>query len=175
MPDDELQAYRTRWARLFPEQRHVDFDDCVVTNDYCLDCRFCCGPQKESEPFPMALLDRQISDRTADDFYLLDDHTACLDQRGCKALGPAGCRLDRSLRPVACALFPFVLVNRRLYLYRVCPASMFVDAAALADMGRRIHAWLATLDPADIERISISRRPEDLAAKYLDLNLPVLV
>lgn len=172
MADDELQEYRARWARLFPEVRHVDFDGFVVTNDYCPDCRYCCGPQKESEPFPMALLDRQISGRTPDDFYLLDSHTACLDQRGCKALGPAGCRLERTLRPVACALFPFVLVNLRLYLYLICPASMFVDKAALLDMGGRVHVFLSSLDSADRARISISRRPEDLKAKYLDLGLP---
>ena len=56
----------------------------------------------------------------------------------------------------------------------ICPASMFVDKAALLDMGRRVHAWLASLDPADRARISISRRPEDLQARYLDMGLPVL-
>ncbi len=171
---ERLAGFRERWARLFPQRQNMRFDNNVVQNPYCPQCRFCCGPQEEATPFPMALLDSQVSPRTPEDFYLLDRHTACLDQRGCKALGPCGCRLDNTLRPIACNLFPYVLVNGRLYLYRVCPASMFMDKDDLLALGKAVHAYLASLPERDRARISIERAKEDLAEKYLDLHLSPL-
>ena len=169
----DIAYFRKLWTAMFTKPRRVAFETPVLVNDYCVDCRFCCAPQQEEEPFPMALLDSQISARTPNDFYLLDEHTACLDRRGCKALGPVGCRLEHRLRPVACGLFPLVVVNSRLYLYRVCPASIFVPEGAMRAMAAEVRDWLDTLSAADIERISITRRPEDLAEKYVDLALPV--
>ena len=161
------------WHRRFPEPRRVVWQNGTLVNDYCPDCALCCGPQAESEPFPMALLDRQISARTSEDFYLLDAHTVSLDQRGCKALGQSGCRQPRQLRPVACNLFPVVLVNRELFLYRRCPASVLIPETAWQDMALRIQDWLNAMPPADINRISMTRRPEDLAARYQNLHLSV--
>lgn len=171
--EKDYAYYRDLWTRTFVEPRRVAFETPVLVNDYCVDCRFCCGPQAEAEPFPMALLDSQVSQRTPDDFYLLDRHTASLDRRGCKSLTPTGCRLEHRLRPVACGLFPLVLVNGRLYLYRTCPASLFVEPGRMLAMARQARDWLETLPEADIARISITRRPEDLAEKYVDLGLPV--
>lgn len=169
-----LAALQEKWTALFPDKHSMGFAGGVVSNPYCPQCRFCCGPQEETEPFPMALLDSQISARTKDDYYLLDEHTAALDQRGCRALGPCGCRLDNALRPFACNIFPYVLVNGRLYLYRVCPASLFAGEDELLELGRKVHAWLASLSAADVERISITRSDQDLADKYLDLGLAPL-
>lgn len=169
-----LAAYREKWAALFPDKLSMGFANGVVSNPYCPQCRFCCGPQEETEPFPMALLDSQVSARTKDDFYLLDEHTAALDQRGCRALGPCGCRLDNALRPFACNIFPYVLVNGRLYLYKVCPASLFAEEGEARSLGRQVHAWLASLPEADVRRISITRSCQDLAEKYLDLGLAPL-
>lgn len=161
------------WHRRFPELRRVVWQEDTLVNDYCPDCGLCCGPQAESEPFPMALLDSQISAHTPEDFYLLDAHTVSLDQRGCKALGQTGCRLPRPLRPVSCNLFPVVLVNQSLFLYRLCPASVLIPEAAWLDMALRIQGWLNAMPSADVKRISMTRRPEDLAARYQDLHLSV--
>ena len=170
----KFSHYRQLWEQQFPTLREVSVtEDGVLTNAYCVDCRFCCGPQAEEDPFPMPLLDSQISDSTPEDFHLLDKRTACLDRRGCKALTPSGCRLDRALRPVACNIFPIVLVNTSLYLYRICPASMFVPDQAMQRLARRVRDRLDILPVADVCRISITRRPEDLAMKYQDLHLPV--
>ena len=163
--------YRKLWTGMFPSRLKVAFENGVLVNAYCSRCRFCCGPQAEERPFPMALLDRQISARTPDDFYLLDSRTASLDRRGCKSLGPGGCRLERPLRPLACGLFPLVLVNRRLYLYKICPASMLEPLETFQAMAAQVKAMLDALPAADVERISITRDPEDLKAKYLDLGL----
>ena len=171
--DKDFSYYESLWRKQFPAARKVALEDGVLINEYCPDCRFCCGPQEEAEPFPMALLDSQISARTPDDFYLLDAHTAALDRRGCRALTPAGCRLERRIRPVACNLFPIVLVNGRLYLYKVCPASMFLPEESFRKMAAEIGRMLNELPASDVQRISISRKPSDLAAKYLDLDIPV--
>ena len=64
--DNDLTYYKSLWKKRFPSPRTVTFADGVLVNEYCPDCRFCCGPQKEDIPFPMALLDSQISDRTPD-------------------------------------------------------------------------------------------------------------
>ena len=121
----------------------------------------------------MALLDSQISDRTPDDFYLLNDHTASLDQRGCKALTPSGCRLERNLRPVACNIFPIVLVNCGLYLYKVCPASLFLPGELFQEIAGKVGSMLNGLSARDVQRISITRDPSDLASKYEDLGISV--
>ena len=171
---ERTAGFREKWAKLFPQRMDMRLGEGVVQNPYCPQCRFCCGPQEEATPFPMALLDSQVSQRTIDDFYFLDSHTAALDQRGCKALGATGCRLDNALRPIACNIFPYVLVNGRLYLYQICPASMFMAREALFALGREVHAYLLTLPEGDRARISITRDEADLAAKYLDLGLPAL-
>ncbi len=167
------KRYHDLWSRTFASPLPVSFDGEVVRNAYCPRCRYCCGPQAEGDaPFPMALLDWHVSPRTPEDFYLLDGRTACLDQRGCRALTPTGGRLDNSLRPVACNLFPYVLVDRRLWLYLICPASMLTPRDSLRAMGREVHAWLDGLPAADVERISIGVAPAALAARYLDLEMP---
>ncbi len=167
--DESLRA--GRWAAIFPSPRDFRFEGGRVLNAYCPDCRLCCGPQEEKEPFPMALLDRQVSERTPNDFHLLDPRTACLDGRGCKSLGPSGCRLETELRPLACGIFPYVLAELRLYLYLPCPASLLLERERLRLVGDQVFAWLSALPRAELERISISRRPEDLRERYLDLGL----
>ena len=114
-----------------------------------------------------------ISDRTPDNFYLLDNHTAALDRRGCKALTLSGCRLERKLRPVACNIFPIVLVNSRLYLYKVCPASLFLPGELFQKIAGKVRSMLNGLSARDVQRISITRDPSDLASKYEDLGISV--
>ena len=165
--DNDLTYYKSLWKKRFPSPRTVTFADGVLVNEYCPDCRFCCGPQKEEKPFPMALLDSQISDQTP------DNHTAALDRRGCKALTPSGCRLERKLRPVACNIFPIVLVNSRLYLYKVCPASIFLPEELFREVAGKVSRMLNGLSAHDVQRISITRDPSDLASKYEDLGISV--
>ena len=169
--DPEYQHYRKVWAERFPQEREVFFDGRVVRNAYCPDCRYCCGPQLDCDPFPMALLDRQLSERTAEDFYLMDEHTASLDERGCKSITPHGCRLDNDRRPVACNLFPYVLADMRLYLYECCPAAMFKPKEELMKVAGQVAAYLASLPYADVERISIHLPEKDLVRDYLDLGM----
>ena len=118
--------YWQQWRQRFPLQRDVHFDQGILSNDYCRDCRYCCGPQDCATPFPMKLLPSQQHDHLERDFFLLAPDTACLDDRGCKSCGPEGCLLPRQRRPVACSLFPLVLLDTGLYLYKICPAVFFL-------------------------------------------------
>ena len=115
--------YWQQWRQRFPLQRDVHFDQGILSNDYCRDCRYCCGPQDCATPFPMKLLPAQQHAHLERDFFLLAPDTACLDDRGCKSCGPEGCLLPRQRRPVACSLFPLVLLDTGLYLYKICPAA----------------------------------------------------
>ncbi len=169
--DPEYQQCRTLWQDRFGDARNVFFDGKVLRNAYCPDCRYCCGPQIGCDPFPMALLDSQLSDRTEEDFYLMDAHTASLDERGCKSITPQGCRLKNEQRPVACNLFPFVLADMRLYLYECCPAAMFLPREELVRLGKEVASYLASLPLSDVERISIHLPDSDLERDYLDLNM----
>ena len=94
--------YWQQWRQRFPLQRDVHFDQGILSNDYCRDCRYCCGPQDCATPFPMKLLPSQQHAHLERDFFLLAPDTACLDDRGCKSCGPEGCLLPRQRRPVAC-------------------------------------------------------------------------
>ena len=173
-PKTERDAgYLRLWRSLFPEPRRVAFAAGSLVNEYCPACGFCCGPQEEATPFPMPLLDAQISARTPEDFHLLDPRTACLDGRGCKSLGETGCRLPRSLRPVACNIFPVVLVDCGLYLYRVCPAVMLTPEAAMRAIARQVQDYLNGFAASDLARLAITLPAEDLAAKYLNLGMRV--
>ena len=171
--DERTAGYLKLWRRCFPEPRRVAFSAGSLINEYCPACGFCCGPQEEELPFPLPLLDGQISDRTPEDFYLLDPRTACLDRRGCKALGAEGCRLPRPLRPVACNIFPVVLVGRKLYLYRICPAVMLTPEATILEIARQARDYLNGFSQGELDRLAIARPAEDLAAKYRDLGLSV--
>lgn len=170
---ESIRRLFEKWRSQFPVPRKISFSAPTLDNPYCKDCRLCCGPQPEEQPFPMALLDSQIGPQTIDRFYMLDEHTASLDRRGCKALGACGCQLERGDRPPACNLFPFVIVDMRLYLYRVCPASMLSSKEEITASAGRASEWINSLPAADVRRISISRSPEDLKEKYLDLGISV--
>ncbi len=121
----------------------------------------------------MALLPGQISGRTPDDFYLLNKNTACLGKEGCKSETGKGCRLPRELRPVACGLFPIVLANGRLYLYKTCPAVVFNTLDELAMLAEKAAGWLANFPLDELRHISLNLSSEKLAADYIDLGIEV--
>ncbi|MCR5813067.1 MAG: hypothetical protein K6G15_01050 [Desulfovibrio sp.] len=159
------------WAETPFSNPTVRFEDTYLDNGFCVDCRLCCGPQPGDDPYPMALLDSQLGPKNAEDFYLLDAHTACLDERGCKALGTSGCTLPRHRRPVACGLFPLVLQDGALYLYRICPASLLIPMVNWLALGQKALAYLAKLPLKDQKRLSIHLPESVLLERYSPLYL----
>ncbi len=165
---------RKKWKTLFKKTRKVDVQSGVLTNEYCRDCLLCCGPQPEGDgAFPMKLLDRQIRGNEEDVFYMADKQTAVLDHRGCKALGDKGCVLPRPSRPVACNIFPFVLINRKLFLYAPCPLSGLLPMREIKRLAEKVRIWLEVQPESDIRRLSLYAGPGKLEKKYIDLNMPV--
>lgn len=168
---DRFWRYLEKWRDDCATQKPVVWKEGWLDNGYCASCRYCCGPQGDDEPFPMALLPGQISARTPDDFYMLNENTACLGKLGCKSETPQGCRLPRQLRPVACGLFPLVLANGRIYLYKTCPAVIFNQLALFADVASRAAQWLSTFDEADLRHISLNLPENVLARDYIDMGI----
>lgn len=168
---NDFQHYFRLWKASFPQWREVRWANGYLHNAYCADCRYCCGPQDSGTPFPMPLLPAQCHERLEDDFYLLDPMTPCLDDRGCKSCGPQGCRLPRPQRPIACGLFPLVLVRDALHLYQCCPAALHLPLREWIRLGEQARDWLLTFSPAERQRLSLSLSPETLAESYIDLHL----
>lgn len=165
--------YLKKWRSRFPTPRNLSWQNGLLKNGYCAECRYCCGPQGSDKPFPMHLLPRQIGPDTPDNFYLLDEQTASLDHRGCKSCTSHGCRLDFSKRPIACGLFPLVLANGRLYAYKICPATIFASLSELEALGQEAASWLRGLPDNDLRGISISLDPKKLSERYIDLDIRV--
>lgn len=159
------------WQKIFPEKRDLKWENDWLENDYCRDCRLCCGPQGDDEPFPMALTDAQIGPSNRRDFYMRDDSTALLGRAGCKSLEPGGCRLNKGARPLACGLFPLVLANGRLFLYKRCPAALFASPAEIESLTARAAEFLRGLPERDLRRISINLSDAVVAEKYEDLKI----
>ena len=162
-----------KWKHLFKGQRPLHWNKSYLENDWCGDCRLCCGPQGTDEPFPMALLPAQMPPGYREHFYLLNDNTAYLAEKGCRSDSACGCVLERSERPVACGLFPFVLANGRLYLYINCPASLFTPLAWFYETGREIAKMLLNFSLEDLRHLSLSLSPEILSLKYVDLHIDI--
>ena len=121
----------------------------------------------------MALLPGQLRPDLDEDFYLLADDMAYIADRGCKAQGGRGCRLTRERRPVACCLFPLVLANGGLYLYKTCPAVVFTPLAYLSGAGHSAAAWLANFSPAELRHIALNLPAQTLAERYIYLDIAV--
>lgn len=165
--------YWQRWRQLFPRQRDVHLEQGVLVNAYCQDCRYCCGPQDCAAPFPMKLLPSQQHAHLDRDFFLLAPDTACLDGRGCKSCGPDGCRLPRPQRPVACGLFPLVLLDTGLYLYKVCPAVLFLPLDRWLGLAYAAAGWLAGLGTDTLARIAVHLPETTVRERFIDLELPL--
>ena len=158
------------WRKIFPEQREIKWRNDWLENAYCKGCRLCCGPQGNDKPYPMGLLDSQITPSVARDFYMLNAHTAYLGAEGCKSLSPNGCRLPKYRRPIACGLFPFALVKGKLYLYKACPGAALASMDKIKELTKKIGAYLRSLPDQDARRISIDLSDQEIADKYLDLD-----
>lgn len=166
-------TYLEKWQKVFPKKRKLAFKGMCLENDYCRDCRFCCGPQGDDEPFPMALLPNQLGPDNERDFFMLNANTAYLGKEGCKSLTPSGCRLPQNKRPVACGLFPIVLANGRLYLYLCCPAVILNTLADFATLAKEAENILRSFSKRELEHISITLAPDVLAEKYIDLGIQI--
>lgn len=170
---DDFWNYLERWKEIFRDGRPLEWEGSWLDNAWCGECRFCCGPQGTDKPFPMPLLAEQMQPGYREHFYLLNDDTAYLAEKGCLAYSDAGCRLSRKERPVSCGLFPIVLANGRLYLYLSCPATLFVPLVRFYEIGRKAANMLLQFSFAELEHLSIDLPFETLSAKYVDLHLDI--
>ncbi len=163
--------YLETWRGLFPRRRSVRWRGTWLQNGYCRDCRYCCGPQDSSVPFPMALLPSQIRPDLDKDFFLLDGDTAYIGAQGCKSDTARGCRLPLALRPVACGLCPLVLANGGLFLYKTCPAVLFTPLLRFADLGLEAAHFLRRFSLEELRHISLELPCETLSRDYIDLRI----
>lgn len=174
MEKDKFWDYYRKWQSLIKGESALKWEQNWIENSLCKDCRYCCGPQGSDAPFPMGLLIRQIGPDNSDNFYMLDSKTACIGALGCKSDTPAGCRLKLEQKPVACGLFPIVLVNGGLYLYQMCPAVLSKPLCIFLDLAQKAAEMLAQFDTEDLENISISLSCDELQKKYINLHITVL-
>lgn len=170
---DGFWDYVEKWEKEFPAPRSIWWNKNWIENDYCADCRFCCGPQDSDTPFPMPLLPRQLNGREQENFYLLDASTPYLARKGCKADTPHGCRLKLEEKPVACGLFPIVLVNGSLWLYQNCPAVLFSPLVEFLRLGRTAAEWLQQFSWAELRHLSLWLTDTILARNYIDLRIQI--
>lgn len=174
MEKDKFWDYYTKWLPLFKETSALIWEQNWIQNSLCKDCRYCCGPQGSDAPFPMGLLARQIGPDNSNNFYMLDSKTAYIGALGCKSDTSAGCRLNAWQKPVACGLFPIVLVNGSLYLYQMCPAVLSKPLSVFLDLAQKAARMLAQFDKEDLENISISLSCDELQKKYINLHITIL-
>lgn len=168
-----MNSQLDKWATLFTGTEKLRWDNGRLDNDYCQKCRYCCGPQGDDEPFPMALLPKQIDANTRENFYMLNANTAFLGREGCKSLTAGGCGLPQQKRPVACGLFPLVLANGKIYLYKNCPASHYTPLEEMKEYARKAAAMLNNLSLEELRHISLDLSREILDKKYIDLEMDV--
>ncbi|MBQ4567118.1 MAG: hypothetical protein IJA79_03215 [Desulfovibrio sp.] len=167
----DIWYYLALWRKCFPQHRKLLWRGSWLENDYCQDCRYCCGPQDSPIPYPMHLLPEQVGPETGKHLYLVDTHTAILDQRGCKALGSEGCSLERALRPVACGLFPLVPTKRGLFLYKNCPAVLLTPLVQWMDLAQEAGRFLCRIPREHLQHICLSIAPEKLAESHIFLHI----
>lgn len=171
--DKDFQKHFEDWRSLFNKTLSLEWQENWLENGWCAKCRHCCSPQGDDPPFPMALLPNQITSETKNDFYMLNADTAYIGKEGCKSMTPQGCKLTREKKPVACGLFPLVLINGRLYLYLMCPAVLATPLGVFFDLAKKASAMLQKLSKKDLEHLSINLGLPELSAKYADLHCVV--
>lgn len=163
--------YLDTWRGRFGRRRSLRWRDSWLSNGYCRDCRYCCGPQDSATPFPMPLLPAQIRPHLDRDFYLLNPTTPYIGKQGCKSDTSHGCRLCAAEKPVACGLFPIVFANGALYLYQTCPAVLFTPLARWADFGLEAAHYLLGFSLEELHHLSLHLECETLARNYIDLHI----
>lgn len=172
--DENFWEHLALWQKIPKVEKSVQWKYNWLENDWCGDCRYCCGPQGDDAPFPMPLLPSQIGPDNTKDFFMLDRTTPCIGAQGCKSASTSGCKLPPERKPPACSLFPLVLANGRLYLYKMCPAVLNRPLKEFLEIGKQAARYLSNYDRKTLETLSIKLSPEILASKYIDLHLPLL-
>lgn len=155
------------------EYRNICWEDDKVVNEYCGDCRLCCGPQGDDALFPMALMPWQINGNNNNDFYMMNADTACLGKQGCKSITDKGCKLPDERRPIACGIFPIVLINGRLYLYKPCPATQDFPIEKFINLAKKAAKKIGRLSPEEQRHLSINLSKAVLEKKYIDLETEI--
>lgn len=171
MGADGFWDYVNKWTPLYKTPLTVAWDKTWIKNDYCESCRFCCGKQDSNHPFPMPLLPDQARPDLDEDFHLLDSLTPYLAAAGCRACATNGCRLSKEQKPIACRLFPIVIVNGGLYLYQNCPSVLFTPLIQFLELAKSAAEMLDKLDLSSLRRLSLWLTAEILAANYIDLKI----
>lgn len=159
------------WASQITHKRDVEWQKQWLKNEYCAQCRYCCGPQGADEPFPMPLLPRQLGPDNKANFYMLDKNTAYIGAEGCKSDTATGCRLTLAQKPVACNLFPIVLIKGKLYLYQTCPAVLALPLGAFLQIALQAAQMLDTFTLQELQHLSIDVPCEILSEKYINLHI----
>lgn len=173
MGKDKFWDYYSAWQTIFKKDSTLLWEKNWLENGLCKDCRYCCGPQGSDAPFPMGLLKRQIDQGDANNFYMLDSKTAYIGAAGCKSNTPDGCRLNSEQKPVACGLFPIVLVNGSLYLYQMCPAVLSKPLCVFLDLAQKAADMLVKFKDEDLKNISINLSCDELQRKYINLHITI--
>lgn len=163
--------YANRWSEKYGSPCSLDWDKYWIRNEYCPDCRYCCGPQDSDYPFPMPLLARQERPGLERDFHLLDSLTPYLGATGCRSCTESGCRLETGQKPLACGFFPIVLVNGSLYLYQNCPSVLFTPLVRFMELAREVAALLIEMDLSELRRLSLWLTVDVLSRSYIDLRI----
>lgn len=166
--------YASKWRNLFPQERKLEWDRNWIKNDYCASCRYCCGRQDSDIPFPMPLLPDQYEKNASHEFYMLDARTAYLARAGCKADGPHGCTLARRDKPLACGLFPIVLINGGLYLYQNCPAVIYAPLIRFMEFARDAAQMLMEFPFEQLLHLTICLSREKIIKSYINLHIALI-
>lgn len=166
--------YLELWRERFPRRRPLHWRGDWLQNGYCRALPLLLAARR----IPILLSPWRCCQASSvpnldHDFILLNADTAYLDARGCKADTAQGCRLPHAQRPVACGLFPLVLANGSLYLYKTCPAVIFTPLERLAALGLEAGRWLTGFSLANLRHISLDLCEQTLAERYISLSIGI--
>ena len=159
------------WENFAPKT--IEWNNDWLKNGFCKECKLCCGPQGNDAPFPMALLPEQLTTDIEQKFYLLSPTVAYIGKEGCKSDSTSGCKLGIREKPVACNLFPVVIINGGLYLYQNCPAVLLLPLALFMNLGKKIANYLQKFTLDELMQLSINVDYKELAEKYIDLHIKI--
>ena len=168
--DHIIYHYQNIWKKTFPHKRILKWQNDWLQNNYCKNCRYCCGKQDSNSKFFMPLLNNQLKN-SEEYFYLENENTAYMDKRGCKSHSNKGCKIPREKRPIACNIFPLVLANGQLYFYKICPAILFTPLNVLLNIAQESKKFFNSFSKKDLQHISINLPERIILDRYIPANI----